>query len=91
MSFKNGHFLLVVCFTVDMLMVSGVTIPPAITQKRPNEGGQLEEVVEQLSQQVNSLSAQLTQQARLCNAEVAALKIRTGKSLTCCRVLTDRL
>ena len=78
MSFKTSYFLLVVGFTVDLLIVSGVTLPPAVIAQPSAEADQLEAAVGQLSQRLESLNTQLAQQASICNAEIAALRTRTG-------------
>ena len=68
MALKRLYFLLTIV-TLDVLLVTtGVTSSRAIRQKRSDDGGRLEAVVEQLSQLVNSL-----------NAKVAALETKTGK------------
>ena len=59
-------------------MVS-VTSSRLTRQKRSDDGGPLEAVVEQLTQQVTSLNAQLNS----VNAEVTALKMKTGKKFFC--------
>ena len=78
MSFKTSYFLLVVGFTVDVLIVSGVTLPPAVIAQPSAEANQLEVAVSQLSQRLESLNTQLAQQASFCNSEIAALRTRTG-------------
>jgi hypothetical protein len=50
--------------------------------KRTDDMGSMEVVVQHLSQQVNSLTAQLNQQA----TEIAALKAKDGKSTCCIKV-----
>ena len=78
MSFKTSYFLLVVGFAVDVLIVSGVTLPPAVIAQPSAEADQLQAAVGQLSQRLESLNTQLAQQASFCNAEIAALRTRTG-------------
>ena len=74
------QFVMVACFIFDLLMVSGMTSSAVIRRKRSDDGGPLEAVVENLSQQVNVLNAQLTQQVNSLNAEIAVIKSKTGKS-----------
>ena len=74
MFFKSRQFLVGYAFAVALLVVS-VTSSRLTRQKRSDDGGPLEAVVEQLTQQVTSLNAQLNS----VNAEVTALKMKTGK------------
>ena len=84
MSFNVGHFVVVLVFTVQLLVLN-VSTSTASREKRSDDGDPLEAVVEHLSQQVTALNAQLTQQANSftaqlnsVNTEVAALKAKTG-------------
>ena len=74
MFFKSRQFLVGYAFAVALLVVS-VTSSRLTKQKRSDDGCPLEAVVEQLTQQVTSLNAQLNS----VNAEVTALKMKTGK------------
>ena len=67
MFLKLGQFLAISSITLALLLMS-VTSSSVGRRKRSDDGGPLESVVEQLSQQVNSL-----------NAEVAVLKTKTGR------------
>ena len=68
MAFKSLYFLLIIV-TVDVLLVTRDVASSRVTrQKRSDDGGPLETVVEQLSQLVASL-----------NAKVAVLETKTSK------------
>ena len=78
MSFKSCQLVVVVtCFTVQLLMVSGMPSSAVIRRKRSDDGGPLEAVVEHLSQQLSSLDAQQTS----VNSEITALKTQTGQNV----------
>ena len=73
MFLKVASALLLLYATADSLIV-GVRAVHEVREKRSDDGGPLQAVVDQLSQQVNSLTAQLA----AVNAEVAALKTQAG-------------
>lgn len=79
MSFNVSQFLVIVYFAV-VAMVVNVSLSAASTLKRSDDGSPLEAVVEQLSQQVASLTARLN----TVNTEVAALKTKTGERIILC-------
>ena len=79
MFFNVSHFLVIVYFAV-VAMVVNVSLSAASRLKRSDDGGPLEAVVEQLSQQVASLTARLN----TVNTEVAALKTKTGERIILC-------
>ena len=74
MSFKGCHFLMAV-FVAAEVMVVKVSMSQVAREKRTDDISPLEAVVEQLSQQITSLNAQLTP---LIN-EVALLRTKTSK------------
>ena len=78
---------------IALLMVD-VTSSPVGRERRSDDAGPLVLVVEKLTQQVNSLNTQLIEQANSftaqldsVNAEVTALKAKTGKLFDCLSVL----
>ena len=86
--------LLLIALTVGVFVVE-VTVSAESRERRSDDGGPLEVVVEQLSQQVTSLTAQLNSvntqltaqlnsvntQLNSVNTDLSALKSRTGKRL----------
>ena len=74
--------LLVVTATVEMVVVIGRTEPRQVKREKRSE----EVVMERLSQQVNTLTAQLAQQAKTLDAvqgSVLELDTRTSKLDLC--------
>ena len=67
MMLTSLHFLLTMA-TVQVVLVTGESGPLVDRQRRSDDGGPLEAVVEHLSQQVTSL-----------NAQMAALQAKTSK------------
>ena len=77
MALKSLPLLLAVTATVEILVLGGAE-PKQVTRKKRSE----EVLVERLSQQVNTLTAQLTQQAKTVDTlhgKVLELDTRTSK------------
>ena len=68
MAFKSLYFLLIIVTVGVLLMTREVASSRVTRQKRSDDGGPLESVVEQLSKLVTSL-----------NAKVAVLETKTSK------------
>ena len=71
---------LVMIVTVELLVLGGVTSRPSRAvgrQRRSDDAGPLEAVVEHLSQRVASLDAQLN----AATARIATLETKTGETL----------
>ena len=85
MSLNVCQFLVIVFVAGEMLMVKVLT--SAVSgQKRSDDGGPLQAVVEHLSQQVSSLTAQLTQQAHSFNIQLNAIRSEVAALTTLFRV-----
>ena len=72
---------LVMAVTVELLVLGGVTVTSSSRgvgrQRRSDDAGPLEAVVEHLSQRVTSLDAQLN----AATARIATLETKTGETL----------
>ena len=82
MALKSLRLLLVVTATVEMVVVIGRAEPRQVNREKRSEAV----VMERLSQQVNSLTAQLAQQAKTLDAvhgSVLELDTRTSKLDLC--------